>query len=1212
MIPSQPPTITPPPTSRPDSSQLPGAPAMPVFPGLPSAIPTNTPSLTNPAKTAEPSDDDIPSVALPPPRSLKANQNTVGQPTEVLPKPRELPRDVTDPLGPSDVPPPKKLDGTTNGDVTRAEVLLGAARNDAKQGNYDAAITKYEQFLKLKSDNEVLAEFGGVLFQADRLADATKIFEELVRRVPAKARDYLIILSDLAVRGGDNGLAISRLYEVLALASDEKLAGARVVRLNAAARLAQVYLVELQFPKACEIYNKYFSGLKPDDPDLPSRFVGLLLDLERPKVAVQFLPPLLERDAESPELLANQVRANAMLGDRFKTLQALEQLQTKAPRDIDARMSLASSLMDIEEYDVANAVFSQLVVVRPNYPPAQILQAELFVRTFRLTQARMTLDGVKPVGLPQEREWMLTRAGYHEAAGEFTQAQLLYAELLRRDPFDYKSRVKLGELYSGTKELEKAKAEFSKVPPTTRYWRTAKRGFAGVLTQQRKFDQAIDTMDETLRDAPWDPQTVAAYVRILSRSGSAGRAFEVASGYLQAGSPYPTAEATVRAAFGRVLYDAGKPLDADQQFAAALAASYRKSPLAIYGLTRMLHQYGGPLQFPPPALAQQPIDELRYRLLLCDFYTDDHDDQHALEFAMGAMRIDPQNIAAMVRVADAYQRISRQTGKIDDAVHACKAVLACSPANSRALITLARAYAIGQKYPAAAETYQRLASLDVEASLPKRELARVYYADHQYELSHQAYLSTGTPDPASAFRQSLQTIATRVPQGKLALEGIALGKLPPEQLRGEVEKLATNVQDPLLAAGLRAAASDYEARVAEVRGAELEDRAKSAKGLRDLTAIGLYKDLLNCEADNTEGLFDLGQIYSSRLMTKSAITTYSDLLAVDPMNREAMIASQRELADASPTLRTWINYEDEAGRNGLATMDRLRVGGLWTVPLGDENEFFGIGYQRVRYTPANDQGLSGNIPSMVYQERLPFYDQMLFRSVINFEQYPNRVQDRPTFDIGFVRYGDAYRADAAIFLENVIANSESLRQDIYRYGARMGGDYIINRRMDIGGLFRYAYYSDENNMAELNIHGGYTLMFAPKQLRALLNINNLFYSQQTVFGPLTPFNQNALFGTIHPYFAPQAFSYYEAKLDWTEQLGRDSFSHSNQCYYNLQAGLGFDTEANTYGVIGGRFNYDIHAWLTVGVEGRYTYSPVYQFGSIMAYLVWRMPELPHF
>lgn len=805
--------------------------APPKTPKLPFGIgqPVNKPTGQLPPAATQPiladdgdDDDDTPSVLLPAPRTtlLQGKQPKARQPDQ-LPQPKR-------PKGP--------LEDT---EIEDAEILVGAARNAARERNFTLAIRRYLRYMQLEpDDNAVLAELGGVYFQADMLEDAVKVFEDLIRRNPERKRDYLLTLSDIALRDRNFQAAIARLYEVLNLAADDEGLGVRAVRLDAATRLSQIYFIIGQYPKACELYNKYFPGLETNDPDVPSRFPNLLLDFERPNEALEFLEPLLVRNPDSAELLAAKVRGQAMKKDARAVEQALKEFLERAPQDVDTRLALVKQLMGMEQFDTANTVLGELANISPNYTPMVIVQAELYVRSYRLTQARLALDSVKPSGKRQEREWMMTRAGFHQAAGEFTQAKLLYQELAQRDPLDDQVRTELGNLFAQTGETERAKAELGKVPPSAPSWRLARRSLANVFASQRQFDVAIEILDDLLREAPWDEYVLLDYMRVLTRANKQNRAVEIATGYLQVGPPYPTAEAIVRAALGRVYLDTGKPLEADREFAASIAASYRKPTLAVYGLTRISHAFGNPVQFPPPGMSYNLYDELRFRIQLSDLYAEDYDDLHALEFAESALRMDPFNLAAMVRIAEAHQRISRQTGLISDAVHAAKSVMSSSPANHRGLLTLARAYAIGLDFEASAETYRKLSELDLDATTPKRDMARILYAGRFYEASEMAYNSIASPDPSVSFRAALQSMSTRVPNGKLALESLAMGQVPPENLQREIQHLCTQIPDPLVHAGLQSALADYEARVRDIESAQREAEAKRYKGLRDLTEIG--------------------------------------------------------------------------------------------------------------------------------------------------------------------------------------------------------------------------------------------------------------------------------------------------------------------------------------------------------------------------------------
>ena len=105
--------------------------------------------------------------------------------------------------------------------------------------------------------------------------------------------------------------------------------------------------------------------------------------------------------------------------------------------------------------------------------------------------------------------------------------------------------------------------------------------------------------------------------------------------------------------------------------------------------------------------------------------------------------------------------------------------------------------------------------------------------------------------------------------------------------------------------------------------------------------------------------------------------------------------------------------------------------------------------------------------------------------------------------MGLQYNGDGFFGEAATFLDNVTASGEALRQDIYRLGGRISGNYQHTRRLSFGALYRYAYYSDVNNLNEANFNTTYLFLYAPQQLRLILSVNNLFYSNQTVFGPLS-------------------------------------------------------------------------------------------------------------
>jgi hypothetical protein len=112
------------------------------------------------------------------------------------------------------------------------------------------------------------------------------------------------------------------------------------------------------------------------------------------------------------------------------------------------------------------------------------------------------------------------------------------------------------------------------------------------------------------------------------------------------------------------------------------------------------------------------------------------------------------------------------------------------------------------------------------------------------------------------------------------------------------------------------------------------------------------------------------------------------------------------------------------------------------------------------------------------------------------------------------------------------------------------------------------------------------------------------FSEQTVFADPT---QSSLVGTLHPYFAPASFTYYEGRVEWYHWLSRDYFTYSNQCWYSLQYGIGWDDSFNSYHDLRALAQADLKPWLTIGAYTQGLFSRVYDTVSAGAYLIVRFP-----
>src|SRR5205823_5202830 len=191
--------------------------------------------------------------------------------------------------------------------------------------------------------------------------------------------------------------------------------------------------------------------------------------------------------------------------------------------------------------------------------------------------------------------------------------------------------------------------------------------------------------------------------------------------------------------------------------------------------------------------------------------------------------------------------------------------------------------------------------------------------------------------------------------------------------------------------------------------------------------------------------------------TRNALPEFSRALEIDPQHRESLIAQERASLELAPQVASNFDFFHQRGRDGLAAIDRVKYGTALIWPYGDENEWVRLGFARAYYKPSDDRGLDGNILTAGVQKK--FLDnRVLVHGLGNLEQYEDRIRTRVTYDAGLdYDVCDLLRLRATSFLDNVVENGESVRQDIHRIGLTTGADLHLTRYWNLGGTFRYAY-----------------------------------------------------------------------------------------------------------------------------------------------------------
>jgi predicted Zn-dependent protease len=1098
--------------------------------------------------------------------------------------PVTMARQAKDPL-----PPPIAMDDLP--DTPERRAALGAARAAAGRNDLPQAISRYRDYLKqYPGDQAVRREYAGILQRAGELEAAIEQYQQLATALPDNAA-LRTLLADALLAARRPRQAIPNLLFALERSKNDPAV---------AAKLAQAYVADFDLKSARGVFDRYLSQLKPGDPKVPDGMGSLLLDLGRPKEALAFLVELRAKKPDDANLLSDTIRAYARVGLRDKAAELLGELVGRAPRDANLRITLGDALYGMSEFQLAGLAYSQALQIEPTNLGALIGMARVDVQEFRPQVACKFLESC--VGDPAHAALLaLARGEYHQSLGESAEAVRVLREYLRHDEADAGCRNALAAVYLSTGDREKAKAEYAKLALLPGQADNGQLGVARALAAQRKFHESDALCDQLLGSDPNNAGALAQLIRNLGQENHVERAVSLGHAFLGGHPQEDSAVVTVVLAIGRVLLDHNRYAEAAKEYETVVCLPLGRTPETANGLAYAFEKLG---QHEKAREVLVPVlsGSVRDHVLLADAAAAFNLNALAAEAANGVLAKMPQHLAALLRLAEAQQRDARKTALITEAVATCHTILTLSPTNVRGRFDLARTLAIGLEYLLSAAEYEKLVTNDPDLTQARKEWARVLYAAGKYYLAHQVYASAQHPTAEEVFQARLAEVGQHDARLQQALQPALVAGSSGVYLKGEVDKVSA-VQGADGQAMLKRATLDEQARAAEVAEFQQEDVAKDLKGSRNRAAVAAYQTLLGNEPTDVDGLFDLSQTFGALNRTHAAINTNLEILNVDPYNRDAATATERAGFELQPKIDNNTNLFFQNGRDGLARIERDLYQTTAVLPLGDETDFFGIGYTRATYIPHDDRPLSGNILSLLGGRQLS--DTLRFLGQVDYQVYPNRLKDRFTYDVRLQNdFSDAFTGYFRSFLAYVLENGETLRQDIYRYGGEVGGLYRFDRFWNATGYYRLLNYSDNNVLNEGYLATEYTLLPAPYQLRTTLSVNYLDYSNPRSTAPPGA----SLVGLSIPYFAPSNYFFYQARLSYTQFLSRDLFKYSNQAYYTLEYALAFDSNSANYNIFRLKLNYDIRSWITVGADATVTLSPgVYNAAGGFAYIEFRTP-----
>ena len=1012
------------------------------------------------------------------------------------------------------------------------ELLLRSARSAVALGHTAEALELFDSYLiQTPTDQAARDEYAGLLVQDGQLAKARDMFEESVGLMPQSSGSRRSLI-DVLIIGGEYAEAARHLELIVTQDGND---------VEAAALLCRAYTWVKDLERAEEIFDRNLTRLDPSSDRDQRILAPVLLDLQRPEEALPQLERLHTRNPRELTWAASLVLCYELLGEADRAAKQVQEMAEMSEETADARIHLVDQLLSMQNFKLAMQVNQQILVAEPDNSMAKLMSARILLGAYDVRRAREALDDLASE-LAGMRRFKLARAQLHKLTGDWATSQGLFESMLQQRPNDDSVRIELALLHREKGDLHRSKAELRKVPATSPYAVRAQVELARSFIIQGNHEAGAAICANLADERPNDPEPVVGLAKAHLEMGNSAQALAMCQRFIETHTADPRATAQVRVAMGMAQLQSGNAVQAAQTFKLAIELPTMRDPEAYYGLAlaraRGMSEASGSLARMSSTIVSSGED-IRRRIELGKLALGDQEHEIAEEFFSTALRWQPNNTAAMILMGEA-ENLALKAGKDVDPTKTFMTVLTTEPTNARARLGLARSYAIQRDFDTAIKEYEALVAQDGSYDLARREYARALFWDHRYEASFEAYelLIAGLPDELL----SVDLLGVGNPGGGPRLE------------------------------------ADFEGSIELSQAVELELNAKRGMDWRPALAAVSLEKLLVLEPSNQEALFDLAQIEHRRGDTNRALELYDELITISGGHTEAKTARAGALSETQASINLATGSQERVGRGNLASMTET-----WTLadvqfPLGDREDYFGIGIGHRSYDGGGefDPTITANSLRLLGSTRLstntvlngtfevPSYDRSdYFSSGLNGDAGVKYTSDK------------MLSIDLRLFRAPFAENNETMRRNLHRMGGRIGVAKKISPEIDFGGSLMVADYSDGNTLVEVNTFGSYELMPAPMELRLLLRADFLQAAEESS-GVDDP---NMLPTVDVPYFSPTGYSVYSAQADWKHDFGEDWFTGSKDMYYRATGRLAVDSNAIGYVELDMGVAWDVTKWL---------------------------------
>lgn len=572
-------------------------------------------------------------------------------------------------------------------DRIRADILLSA-------GNLDGAEAAYRTVLTAKPDElKTLLGLASISRQRKRLDEAREFYQQAKTNHPYDPRPSVGLASTMAEQG-HLAEAIKELEEV----------HPHAWTLGSSLALGQYYL---QANRPTEAVNLLGPVVRRLPHHAQARYLfATALALAGDATAVEQFEELDRQLANDPLV---RLRLASLYTDQGRPREALGRLDTvakQADRSPVYHLERARALVLLGRFDEAVAAAETAQRLAPRLPEAYVLVGQIRAQ-------RGNLKGAAE---------MFTRAA--EVDPSFVPAYLAAGHL----------HVLAGDVTSALKDFDAA----VKADPTSLRATSTK---AAALVQERRAKDAIEFVEEAVKDGRRDPGFYALLGNLYAADGQKGKAVASFNRALETDSRYGSA----RLGLARMAIAEGNDEEAVVQLHAAVKE--RPGDLTTVLLLRSLYDRLGRPELAIPVLE-------------------------------GGVKADPRQVAFVLALAEVYGSV----GRYDDALARTAELLARHPELAAARLVRGQAYVAKGDTKSALDEFREAARTSPRFAPAHGHLARVYAAVGRNEEAQAEYREAIRLDPSFA-------------RAKRELAALRGDKQDEQSWREEIERLRESVRN---------------------------------------------------------------------------------------------------------------------------------------------------------------------------------------------------------------------------------------------------------------------------------------------------------------------------------------------------------------------------------------------------------------------------------